>query len=97
MLLRNTTLGPDISPLSVLVEAIDSNILHVKIGAAGRWEVPQDDLFLNTGMGKVLLRISSPLLPCSLQSVSQCPATVQPSEGRLSCHSAYQHQGNDRR
>ena len=51
MLLRNTTLGPDISPLSVLVEAIDSNILHVKIGATGRWEVPQGDLFLNTGMG----------------------------------------------
>ena len=53
MLLRNTTLGPDISPLNVLVEAIDRNILHVKIGAPGRWEVPQGDLFINTGMGEV--------------------------------------------
>ena len=52
-LLRNTTLGPDISPLSVLVEAIDANVLHIKIGSADRWEVPQGDLFINTGMGEV--------------------------------------------
>lgn len=46
-------MGPDISPLSVLVEAVDANVLHIKIGAAGRWEVPQGDLFINTGMGEV--------------------------------------------
>ena len=53
MLLRNTSLGPDISPLNVIVEYTDSNILHIKIGAPGRWEVP-DDLFINTGKGEVL-------------------------------------------
>ena len=51
MLTSNTSLGPDISPLQVLVEYIDSNILHLKIGAPGRWEVPKDDIFINTGTG----------------------------------------------
>ena len=49
---RNITLGPDISPLSVLVEPIDANILHFKIGAPGRYEVPQEAIFINTGMGE---------------------------------------------
>ena len=56
MLLRNTSLGPDISPLNVLVEYLDSNILHFKIGAPGRWEVPKDDIFINTGAGKFSLK-----------------------------------------
>ena len=49
--MSNASLGPDVSPLEVLVESIDSNTLHLKIGAPGRWEVPKDDLFINTGSG----------------------------------------------
>lgn len=49
---RNETLGPDMSPLNVLVEPIDSNILHLKISAPGRWEVPQREIFINTGVGE---------------------------------------------
>ena len=45
-------MGSDISPLTVLVEPVDANILHVKIGAPGRWEVPQKDIFINTGIGE---------------------------------------------
>ena len=48
----NATLGPDVSPLDVLVEPVDSNILHIKISAPGRWEVPQQDVFINTGLGR---------------------------------------------
>lgn len=51
MLISNSSLGPDVSPLEVLVESIDSNVLHLKIGAPGRWEVPKDDLFINTAFG----------------------------------------------
>ena len=34
-------LGPDVSELNVLVENITPDILHAKIGAKGRWEVPK--------------------------------------------------------
>ena len=34
-------LGPDVQQLSVHVERISPDILHVKIGAPGRWEVPK--------------------------------------------------------
>ena len=34
-------LGPDVKQLSVLVENISPYILHTKIGAPGRWEVPR--------------------------------------------------------
>ena len=34
-------LGPDVQQLSVHVERITPDILHVKIGAPGRWEVPK--------------------------------------------------------
>ena len=34
-------LGPDVAQLSVLVENISPYILHAKIGAPGRWEVPR--------------------------------------------------------
>ena len=49
---RNSSLGPDMSPLTLLLEPVDANILHVKIGAPGRWEVPQKDIFINTGIGE---------------------------------------------
>lgn len=55
LLAANTSLGPDISPLDVLVEYVDANILHIKIGAAGRYEVPKDQIFTNTGMGESCL------------------------------------------
>ena len=48
MLMSNTSLGEDISPLDLLVESIDPEILHIKISAPGRWEVPKDDIFINT-------------------------------------------------
>ncbi len=51
MLMSNTSLGEDISPLELLVESMDPNILHIKIGAPGRWEVPKDDIFINTNQG----------------------------------------------
>lgn len=34
-------LGPDLQELSIQVERITPDILHCKIGAAGRWEVPK--------------------------------------------------------
>lgn len=34
-------LGPDIQQLSVQVERVTPDILHCKIGAPGRWEVPK--------------------------------------------------------
>ena len=49
--MSNTSLGEDISPLELLVESMDPNILHIKIGAPGRWEVPKDDIFINTNQG----------------------------------------------
>lgn len=45
-------LGSDITPLALTVENIDQNILRVKIGANGRFEVPHD-LFQNTGQGEL--------------------------------------------
>lgn len=44
-------LGADISPLTLSIQNLDQNILGVKIGAPGRWEVPQDRLFSNTAQG----------------------------------------------
>ena len=35
-------LGPDVSPLNVTVQYLTASIMRVKIGAAGRWEVPMD-------------------------------------------------------
>ena len=45
-------LGSDITPLALTVENVDQNILRVKIGADGRFEVP-NDLFQNTGQGEL--------------------------------------------
>jgi len=44
-------LGSDLSPLTLSVQNIDQSILRVKIGGPGRWEVPQDRLFINTAQG----------------------------------------------
>ena len=44
-------LGVDISPLDVQMDNVDRGILRVKIGAPGRWELPQDKLFINTVRG----------------------------------------------
>jgi hypothetical protein len=44
-------LGADVSPLTLSIQNLDQNILRVKIGAPGRWEVPQDWLFSNTAQG----------------------------------------------
>ena len=53
-------LGVDISPLGFQAETMDQGILRVKIGAPGRWEVPQDGLFTNTVKGMIQQ------LPCLL-------------------------------
>ncbi|CAL8465181.1 g4716 [Coccomyxa elongata] len=52
-------LGVDISPLGFQAESVDQGILRVKIGAPGRWEVPQNKLFTNTVRGST---DGSPLL-----------------------------------
>lgn len=44
-------LGVDVSPLGFEAETVDQGIMRVKIGAPGRWEVPQDKLFTNTVKG----------------------------------------------
>ncbi len=44
-------LGADISPLDLQMERVDTGILRVKIGAPGRWELPQDKMFINTVKG----------------------------------------------
>ena len=62
----NASLGPDISPLEVLVESIDSNILHLKIGAQGRWEVPKDAIFINTGTGVSQMPWVATAPPCTI-------------------------------
>ena len=46
-------LGSDITPLTLSVQNVDANILRVKLGANGRFEVPQS-LFQNTGQGDPL-------------------------------------------
>ena len=43
-------LGSDISPITLSVQNVDQNILRVKMGANGRFEVP-GSLFQNTGQG----------------------------------------------
>ncbi|CAK0786903.1 hypothetical protein CVIRNUC_010117 [Coccomyxa viridis] len=45
-------LGSDVTPLTLSVQNVDANILRVKLGASGRFEVPQS-LFQNTGQGRV--------------------------------------------
>ena len=45
------SLGSDISPITLSVENVDQNILRVKLGANGRFEVP-GSLFRNTGHGE---------------------------------------------
>jgi hypothetical protein len=67
-------LGSDITPLSVSVQNVDASVLRVTIGAAGRWEVPQAQLFTNTAQGEspglwhelraVLTLLRRPLLRC---------------------------------
>ncbi len=54
-------LGPDVKQLTVLVENISPYILHTKIGAPGRWEVPRK-LFLAPNVTGAL-----PLLPFLMQ------------------------------
>lgn len=34
-------LGPDVSPLTLTQESVRPDIMRVKIGAPGRWEVPR--------------------------------------------------------
>ena len=49
-------LGPDVSPLSLSVETMAPDILHVKIGAPGRWEVPRGIFAAtNQASGKLLI------------------------------------------
>ena len=36
-----TELGPDLHSLSLLVQEISPEIMRIKIGAPGRWEVPR--------------------------------------------------------
>ena len=47
-------LGSDISPLTLSIENIDQNILRVKLGANGRFDIPAS-LFQNTGQGNAPL------------------------------------------
>ena len=46
-------LGSDVTPLTLSVQNVDANILRVKLGANGRFEIPQN-LFQNTGQGGLL-------------------------------------------
>lgn len=48
-------LGKDISPLTISVQNLDTGIIRVKIGAPGRYEVPQERLFTNTVQGACAL------------------------------------------
>jgi len=44
-------LGPDVSPLALTVEHTRADILRVKIGAQGRWEVPRSTFPANVSAG----------------------------------------------
>ena len=51
-------LGADISNLEVTVTDISPSILRVTIGAAGRWTVPQGDIFQNVDVASAPLCLS---------------------------------------
>ena len=51
-------LGSDVSPLALSVERVSRSILRVKLGAAGRWEVPRS-LFKTEN-----ITLGAPLLGC---------------------------------
>lgn len=45
-----STLGGDVRALDLTVDNLSPSIVRVRIGASGRWTVPQEDLFLNPGI-----------------------------------------------
>lgn len=51
-------LGADIKTLTITVENITPDILHAKIGAPGRWEVPKSIFLTPNVTGKRLVLIS---------------------------------------
>jgi hypothetical protein len=51
-------LGPDVSPLALTVERTRADILRVKIGAQGRWEVPRSTFPANVSAGAAPARRS---------------------------------------
>ena len=71
--------GTDVSPLNVNIQYITSNIVRVKIGAAGRWEVPASLFNVTAPTGKLvsseaaqqscplvaLLQLSVEFAPCN--------------------------------
>ena len=75
-------LGPDVQQLSVHVERITPDILHVKIGAPGRWEVPKTVFkaqnvtgITAAAMTLVILKLCSAMSPALsfLGSITQLP------------------------
>ena len=48
-------LGPDIKNLTLLVEEVTPEILRVKIGAPGRWEVPRSIFNAPNITGEIIL------------------------------------------
>ena len=83
------SLGSDISPITLSVENVDQNILRVKMGANGRFEVP-GSLFQNTGQGDSFpLHVAQAKEHSLLQQES---ATNRLQEGhKMAMHIASQH------
>ena len=51
--------GTDVSPLNVNIQYITSNIVRVKIGASGRWEVPASIFNVTAPSGKLHVILST--------------------------------------
>ena len=49
-------LGADLQDLSIEVVRVSPDILHVKIGAPGRWEVPKKVFMASNVTGELHLR-----------------------------------------
>ena len=57
-------LGADLQDLSIEVVRVSPDILHVKIGAPGRWEVPKKVFMASNVTGELHLRCFAPSCFC---------------------------------
>lgn len=65
-------LGPDVQQLTVQVERVTPDILHVKIGAPGRWEVPRSIFNAPNVTGEAEAELFTPKwLLCKVPEASQ--------------------------
>jgi len=80
-------LGPDVQQLTVQVERVTPDILHVKIGAPGRWEVPRSIFNAPNVTGEAEAEPFTPKwLLCKVPEASQLYWPPAQLSGRLAQH-----------